>query len=246
MPRIVNRVYIISLLIISILSISVYLYYDKGNPINIYFNNKVEGFFKLETLKLDGRYRSSKERILSILSLKKDSPILFLDLGDLRKKILVVPWIKNASISRKFPNEIHIKIEEYQPSVIWEHKNEIYVLDDQGYHIEKVNKKDGYDDLLHISGESADINVESLILALSQYPSLKDRIDYTKFIGKRRWDLYFKEGVLIKLPMGDINDALLELDQHLKDYNLIEKGHKKIDLRVKGEISTDRIFKSNQ
>ena len=32
----------------------------------------------------------------------------------------------------------------------------------------------------------------------------------------------------------------------IKDYNLIEKGHKKIDLRVKGEISTDRIFKSNQ
>ena len=176
----------------------------------------------------------------------KKTTILFLDLGGLRKKILVVPWIKNASISRKFPNEIHIKIEEYQPSVIWEHKNEIYVLDNQGYHIEKVNKKDGYDDLLHISGESADINVESLILALNQYPSLKDRIDYTKFIGKRRWDLYFKEGVLIKLPMGDINDALLELDQHLKDYNLIEKGHKKIDLRVKGEISTDRIFKSNQ
>ena len=46
--------------------------------------------------------------------------------------------------------------------------------------------------------------------------------------------------------MGDVSDALLELDQHLKDYNLIEKGHKKIDLRVKGEISTDRIFKNNQ
>ena len=25
----------------------------------------------------------------------------------------------------------------------------------------------------------------------------------------------------------------IELDQHLKDYNLIEKGHKKIDLRIK-------------
>ena len=46
--------------------------------------------------------------------------------------------------------------------------------------------------------------------------------------------------------MGNTYDVLLELDQHLKDYNLIEKGHKKIDLRIKGEISTDRIFKSNQ
>ena len=55
----------------------------------------------------------------------------------------------------------------------------------------------------------------------------------------------FKEGVKIQLPMGNTYDVLLELDQHLKDYNLIEKGHKKIDLRIKGEISTDRIFKSN-
>ena len=66
MPRIVSRVYIVSLLIISILSISVYLFYDKGNPINIYFKNKAEGFFKLETLKLDGRYRSSKKQILEM------------------------------------------------------------------------------------------------------------------------------------------------------------------------------------
>ena len=64
--------------------------------------------------------------------------------------------------------------------------------------------------------------------------------------GKEGGTYFFKEGVLIKLPMGDVSDALLELDQHLKDYNLIEKGHKKIDLRVKGEISTDRIFKNNQ
>ena len=44
--------------------------------------------------------------------------------------------------------------------------------------------------------------------------------------------------------MGDIIDAITELNQHLKDYNLIEKGHKRIDLRVKGEISTDRILKT--
>ena len=35
-------------------------------------------------------------------------------------------------------------------------------------------------------------------------------------------------------------------DDLVEDYNLIEKVHKKIDLRIKGEISTDRIFKRNQ
>ena len=69
--------------------------------------------------------------------------------------------------------------------------------------------------ILFIYGNEADINLNSFLNALEDYPLLRKRIDYATFIGKRRWDLFFKEGVLIKLPMGDVSDALFELDQHL-------------------------------
>ena len=52
-----------------------------------------------------------------------------------------VPWIKSAKVSRKLPNEIHIFIEEYEPAAIWENKNEVLILDKDGYHIEKIQKK---------------------------------------------------------------------------------------------------------
>ena len=238
-----RKTYFFFIIFLSLIALSIYSFFYENNLLNNYYNNFSNSFFKLEKLKLDGRVRSNKTKILSSLSLELNSPILNINLEKIKKNILSVPWIKNAKVSRKLPNEIHIFIEEYEPAAIWENKNEVLILDKDGYHIEKIQKKDAYDDLFFVYGNEADLNLSNFLNALDDYPSLRSRIDYATFIGKRRWDLYFKEGVLIKLPMGDVNDALLELDQHLKDYNLIEKGHKKIDLRIKGEISTDRIFK---
>ena len=243
MLKLKRKTYFFLILFLIIITFSIYLFLYKNNPVSNYYNNFTNSFFKLEKLKLDGRVRSNKTKILSSLSIELNSPILNINLEKMKKNILSVPWIKSAKISRKLPNEIHIFIEEYEPAAIWEYKNEVLILDKDGYHIEKIQKKDSYADLFFIYGNEADLNLSNFLNALDDYPSLRGRIDYATFIGKRRWDLYFKEGVLIKLPMGDVNDALLELDQHLKDYNLIEKGHKKIDLRIKGEISTDRIFK---
>ena len=245
MLKLKRRTYFFLVLFLSIITFSIYLFFYENNPAKDYYNNFSNSFFKLEKLKLDGRVRSNKTKILSSLSLELNSPIFNINLEKIKKNILSVPWIKNAKVSRKLPNEIHIFIEEYEPAAIWEYKNEVLILDRDGYHIEKILKKDTYTNLLFIYGNEADLNLSNFLNALNDYPSLRERIDYATFIGKRRWDLYFKEGVLIKLPMGDVNDALLELDQHLKDYNLIEKGHKKIDLRIKGEISTDRIFRKS-
>ena len=246
MSKLITKTYLTLAFLFIVVFFIIFFFLNKGNSIDRYLLNLSDSFFKLERLKLDGRKRSSKEDILSSLSITMNAPILRINIEELKQNILQVPWIKSAKVSRKFPNEIHILIEEYEPSAIWEFRKEIIILDRDGYHIEKVQNKDSYDNLLLVYGAEADLNISDFIDSLENFPLIKNRIEYLTFIGKRRWDLHFKEGVKIQLPMGNTNDVLLELDQHLKDYNLIEKGHKKIDLRIKGEISTDRIFKSNQ
>ena len=197
-----RKTYFSLILFLTIFTFSIYLLLYQNNPVNNYYNNFSNSFFKLEKLKLDGRVRSNKTKILSSLSLELNSPILNINLEKIKRNILSVPWIKSAKISRKLPNEIHIFIEEYEPAAIWEYKNEVLILDKDGYHIEKIQKKDAYADLLFIYGNEADLNLGNFLNALDDYSSLRERIDYATFIGKRRWDLYFKEGVLIKLPMG--------------------------------------------
>ena len=54
-------------------------------------------------------------------------------------------------------------------------------------------------------------------------------------------DSYYKNGVRVLLPENNILESLNLLDSYIKKNRLIEKGHKKIDLRVDGKITTDRI-----
>ena len=120
-----RKTFFFLILFFIIFTFSIYLFLYANNPVSNYYNNFSNSFFKLEKLKLDGRVRSNKTKILSSLSIELNSPILNINLEKIKKNILSVPWVKSAKISRKLPNEIHIFIEEYEPAAIWEYKNEV-------------------------------------------------------------------------------------------------------------------------
>jgi len=87
----------------------------------------------------------------------------------------------------------------------------------------------------------ADKKLKNLLDMLINYPDIYNQIDYANFVSRRRWDLHYKNGVRILLPENNISESLSLLDTYIKETKLIEKGHKKIDLRVEGKITTDRI-----
>jgi cell division septal protein FtsQ len=80
-----------------------------------------------------------------------------------------------------------------------------------------------------------------LLEDLENFPEIYNQIDYANFIGRRRWDLHYQGGVRIMLPQDNVIDSLSILETYIKENRLIEKGHKKIDLRVSGKITTDRV-----
>ena len=135
-----SKTYFFLFLFLIVITFSIYLFFYENNPVSNYYNNFSNSFFKLEKLKLDGRVRSNKTKILSSLSLELNSPIFNINLEKIKKNILSVPWIKSAKISRKLPNEIHIYIEEYEPAAIWEYKNELLILDKDGF-ITEIGQK---------------------------------------------------------------------------------------------------------
>ena len=139
MLKLKRKTYFFFVIFLSIITFLIYLFLYENNPVNNYYNNFSNTFFKLEKLKLDGRVRSNKTKILSSLSLELNSPILKINLEKIKKNILSVPWIKSAKVSRKLPNEIHIFIEEYEPAAIWENKNEVLILDKDGYHLSLIH-----------------------------------------------------------------------------------------------------------
>ena len=116
MLKLKRKTYFFFVIFLSIITFLIYLFLYENNPVNNYYNNFSNTFFKLEKLKLDGRVRSNKTKILSSLSLELNSPILKINLEKIKKNILSVPWIKSAKVSRKLPNEIQDSLNELDKS----------------------------------------------------------------------------------------------------------------------------------
>ena len=191
-------------------------------------------------MKSVGRERASKSNISNILKKYEKTSLLRLDLNFIQSEIEKVTWIKKVIVRRILPNKLNLTIEEFSPSAVWARGRERFVLDKNGYLIERISD-DQFQNYFTIKGAEADLNLMKLIEGLENFEEIYNQIDYANFIGRRRWDLHYKTGVRIMLPQNNLIDSLSILQTYIKENRLIEKGHKKIDLRVDGKITTDRV-----
>jgi cell division protein FtsQ len=199
-----------------------------------------ETFFVVNTIQTVGRERASKNDLSKILKKYRKTSLLSLDLNYIQSEVEKVAWIKKVIIRRVLPNTLSLTIEEFSPRAVWIRGRDRYVLDKNGYTIEKVSD-DQFQNYFTIKGAEAELNLMNLIESLENFDEIYNQIDYANYVGRRRWDLHYKSGVRIMLPEDNIIDSLSLLETYIKENKLIEKGHKKIDLRVDGKITTDRV-----
>jgi cell division protein FtsQ len=215
------------------------LFYNNG-LIKERLVKSTETFFVVNTIQTVGRERASKNDLSKILKKYQKTSLLSLDLNYIQSEVEKVAWIKKVIIRRVLPNTLSLTIEEFSPRAVWIRGRDRYVLDKNGYTIEKVSD-DQFQNYFTIKGAEAELNLMNLIESLENFDEIYNQIDYANYVGRRRWDLHYRSGVRIMLPEDNIIDSLSLLETYIKENKLIEKGHKKIDLRVDGKITTDRV-----
>ena len=230
--------FIVVIIIITLIALSV-LFYNNG-LIKESLVKSTETFFAVNTIQTVGRERASKNDLSKILKKYQKTSLLSLDLNYIQSEVEKVAWIKKVIIRRVLPNTLSLTIEEFSPRAVWIRGRDRYVLDKNGYTIEKVSD-DQFQNYFTIKGAEAELNLMNLIESLENFDEIYNQIDYANYVGRRRWDLHYKSGVRIMLPEDNIIDSLSLLETYIKENKLIEKGHKKIDLRVDGKITTDRV-----
>jgi len=75
-------------------------------------------YFNARELVVSGGSRLSVDEIIRQANIQRGINILSLNLTKTRKRLLAHPWIEEADVSRKLPNEIHIQIKEQQAMAI--------------------------------------------------------------------------------------------------------------------------------
>jgi len=66
-------------------------------------------------IKLSGIHFASSERIQTVFQKDAGRSIYRFPIEERRRNLLAVPWVKDASVSRIWPNEIHVSVTERKP-----------------------------------------------------------------------------------------------------------------------------------
>lgn len=186
--------------------------------------------FKLKTLHVQGASAQADADIRRASGLYLDQPTLGLDLADIRQRVEMVGWVKEAKVVRLLPDTVLIAVEERPALAVWQSGGRMRVIDGEGRVISEADASQ-FPQLPLVVGQGADQAAGSILPAVAARPRLRDRLEALVRVDDRRWDLRLKDGSLIQLPAIDEESALIQLDQLDQRQRILDLGFARIDLR---------------
>lgn len=161
----------------------------------------------------------------------KNTNLFFLDKIEISKKLYSNKIIEKILISKMYPSKLKIIIEKTNLLAITKKENFDYYLGSNGNLI-KIN--DSKKKLPFIFGKTDTKEFLRLKMIIDKSNFDFDSIKNLYFFKSKRWDIELKDGLIIKLPLKQIDVSLEILAKILKDEEF--KNSKIIDLRQKGQI----------
>jgi len=189
----------------------------------------------LKKIKLSGLNFENKENIMSISQLKIGKKIRLINLDQIKKRIDNLSWIKNTEIIMHSDGIIDIKVSEHKPFAIYKNLEKYFLITDKGLKFLEINNSE-FEEYFTVTGENslyALANLKEIILLLNEK---NINIEKAVRIDSRRWNIYFTEGFLIKLPSENTSlvfKKFMNLNFKNVDYDKISY----IDLRIPDRIT---------
>lgn len=181
----------------------------------------------------------SKESSIEINSSKDDKVSLYqIDRKKLKRLFLKHEWILDIDIIYLMPSKIILKINEVVPFGLWRNSGDLYLIDKFGNKItSKKRDLEYFAKLPYIKGENGNIYAWRMINDILEVvdDDIFEKIAYFEFIGKRRWNIYFKNQMLVKMPEYNFKEAYILLVNMQNNENIYDK-YKIIDLRVEDKL----------
>ena len=220
--------------------ISAILFFFKNN----YIENKVEKILisfteytenVLKEVYVSGRIKESRANILNAINVTLGESLLTIDLENIRENLNNLSWVKDSSVYLLPLGRLEIEIYEYIPfGKYTDVNNNTFLINKNGVKFSNININE-FESLFKLYGKDALLQVTELPLIINKLKSFNFHASKIERIDSRRWNIYLKEGFLIKLPNIDpLNsiDALYKLDNNINYNNLTF-----VDLRIKDRVS---------
>ena len=238
------RMYFLTIFIISLLLTTFLNNIDFEKYSKLLNNFLIKNGFTINNIQILGIKNITKETIIKIVNNEKKSNIFNVNLLNIYNNLKNNDWVEELYIERVLPNTIKINIKEKEVIGIWQYEMSNKLITKNGETISTANINKFKIDLPIIHGNHANKNANSILKILETNKVLTKNIWSLDYINNRRWNLHFKQGIIVLLPSKGVLKAWNEIIKLQKNYDVLNLGLTELDLRnpnkILGKISVDK------
>lgn len=192
--------------------------------------------FGIRHVAITGHSELSQEEVVELAGLQPNASLPFLDPKALQARLVAVPMIAEATVTKLYPDRLFIHIRERVPHAIWQQDGQVQVIAEDGTAIESLSDP-RFLRLPHVVGPEANLRVKEFATLIESVPELKDQIRAGILVSKRRWTIKLQNGVDIKLPEIGAEAALKAFAAIEREQGLTKRGVLAIDLRLPDRVT---------
>lgn len=189
----------------------------------------------IDQVEIKGQSETSEVDVLEKLALGPFPSILTLDVTGARARIEALPWVREATLRKLYPDTLQIEIKERRPFAVWQREGGFALIDKSGRLITR-HVDERYATLPMVVGEGADEKAAEFVTLMAEFPSLKPRVKAGVLVSKRRWNVVLDNGIEIMLPEEDPADALIQAVALNDGHGVFSREIAAIDMRLPSRL----------
>jgi len=180
---------------------------------------------------VDGRERTDRQSLIDAVGVSVGESLLAVDIDTARARVAALPWVREASVERRLPDTVVVRIVERRPLALWQNEGAVHVVDADGRVIDGARGRE-FPELLLVVGPDAPGRAAELLAVVQRAPDLAERIVAAVRVSGRRWNLKLDDGIEIQLPEDDLAGAWSTLVQLEASDQLLARDVQAVDLRL--------------
>lgn len=197
---------------------------------------RATGAVALDRLSVEGRNRTSREALRAALQIKKGDSLFASDPWSIKRRLEALPWVRSATVERRFPGTLVVKLVERNPVARFRDKNGLVLVDDSGAVVPMAPEKE-HENLILLAGEGAPAAAAALLKLLDHEAAVTRRVVSATRQGRRRWDLVFESGAILRLPESYERAALAKFGEFERQHALLARGAVTYDMRLPDRLT---------
>jgi cell division protein FtsQ len=192
--------------------------------------------FRIAAISLTGPREVSREEILTTAGVTGRASLLFLDAAAARTRLLANPWIADAAVLKLYPDRLQITITERQAFAVWQKDGRVSVIAADGTVLERF-VENRYLGLPLVVGRGAQRRAKDFLAIVDRYPDIRSAVRASVLVAERRWNLRLNNGIDVRLPEANVEQALDRLVALDRDKKLLSRDIVTVDLRLSDRVT---------